>query len=166
MNVEKWPLEKIMQLPDCAFGRRFLVSCEVKGYGAAVKFDMAEIPFPDRMVIWQVSIEAYYMSDLESYIRLALGEQIVTSEAMFMLLDPLIYGYGYQGPEPRIISFFTNYGQTSLLLRMPIETKGQRLLMMSSSEDTKHAKCRVSVVVSSIPKEVPEWLISDRAGLL
>lgn len=150
-----------MQLPDWCFGRKFVVSAEVRGYNATNAYDISELEFPEVMVIWQIKIEPFYMNDLDSYVRIALGHQLPATEAAFMLLDPLINGYGTQGPGPRQIRFFSSFGATDFFMRTPIAAAGRNLCLMGVCPESDHAKCRVSVICSSVPTEVPDWLLSN-----
>ena len=162
MRIDSWPVNKIMQLPDWCFGRRWLVSCTVLAYADADDFDISEVALPDKGVIWQFVWEPIDVRFVPAYCRLAISDYLPTSEAEFMRLEPLFNGYGEQGPGPRKITSYYYTGAVAIDLRMLIEPQGSRLCMMGHSEGAFSAEARASIVVSSLPKEVPDWLLSGQ----
>lgn len=161
MDIRNWPMEKIMQLPDCIFGQRYIVSCNVEVDGEASSWDISEIAFPDICVFWTLGIYWYYHKGHVDYIRLALGDQLPTTQAMMSELEPLINGYGMQGPGPREIHSYLNSSQEIVHMKKLISAQGKRMIIEGHSTGTGAVKVRAYVEVSSIPKEVPDWLASE-----
>lgn len=160
MDIRDWPMDQVMQLPDCCFGRRFVVSVSVRVVHPFVGWDISELALPERCVIWElVGVVGRVNFDVD-YIRLALGDQLPTGTVMVDALDPLIPGLGLTGAEPRrIINWYLGY--ISLVnLRMPIATAGRRLVMEVVAVAEKKANIMVVIAVSSIPREVPDCLVS------
>ena len=105
MRIDNWPLGKILSLPDCCFGRRFLVSCTVQaGAGGIITlWDISEIALPEHCVVWELSAYCDSLSaDLASF-RMALGDQLPTTTVMMDSLEPVFHGLGLQGASPRAI---------------------------------------------------------------
>lgn len=165
MNITKWNSERIMQLPDWVFGEKYIVTCKVASSGANSIWDISEISYPNRMVLWQLNLAWINCNDATGYIRLAFGEKIPTSTVMMDGLKSVVTGLGQQGPEPRKIYGFTNMGQEVIDLRKYMEPQGHKLVVEATSVVGKATRVRIHTIVSSIPKEVPDWLISGRVGL-
>lgn len=166
MDIRNWPMDQIMQLPDCCFGRRFVISCTGLASSGGVTWDMSEVAFPERSVIWEVAVWGNArFPDIHS-IRLAIGDQLPTTRTMMSDLESLFFGLGEQGPDPRVI--IGTFGGFLILrrLRMPLKPSGRRLVLEVSAVEAKDSECTVCVVVSSMPKEVPDWLFSDQVRSL
>ena len=166
MNIEKWNIKKIMQLPDWCFGQRWPV-CVSNSTGLGVtKWDISEVAFPNVGVIWEVLLPTYYMTLADDWFRLALGQQVPKNTAMMDKLDPLIMGLGRQGAEPRKIGGFSYHSMSIRKMRKVMEFQGRKLVLETKSSADKVLYINVVVIVSSIPKEVPDWLFSGRAAIL
>lgn len=160
MDIRNWPLGSIMQLPDCCFGRRFLVSVTPTTPSGGTGWDISEIALPERFVIWEFfswwsSVELVFFSW-----RLALGDMLPSTTAEMDDLQPLFPGLGLQGAEPRTLipppSLFFMRWQ----LRVPVQAAGRRLIMELSAVATKTGIVTAGIIVSSLPTEVPDWLCS------
>lgn len=160
MDIKDWPLGKIMQLPDCCFGRRFLVCAERSALDAPELFDISEMALPEMCVLWQVILQTYNGDAILHNCRVALGDQLPTSTAMLDTLEPLVPGLGVQGAEPRDISIQPGSHFVSMDVRQLLQAMGRRLVVGVRSAMLKETFVRVVVVVSSIPTEVPDWLCS------
>lgn len=149
-----------MQLPDHVFGRRFAVCCHAEAEAEATVWDISEIALPEQCVIWQFVIRGVFVRASGDLVRVALGDQLPTTTAMMDSLEPLINGLGAQGPGPRAISVGGEASMMDLRLRMPVDAMGRKLVVELAAELTEAAAVDVYVVVSSLPKEVPDWMIS------
>lgn len=165
MNIEKWDVEDIMQLPDHCFGRRWVVSVTTKGVQSETDWDISEIAFPNIGVIWNFLLYPAYISSSSSHVRIAIGEQKPTSTAMMDKLEPLIVGLGRQGPEPRDIRMSQNAGSIMIPMRTVKRFQGKKLIMEAVPVADGYQHCICIVTVSSIPKEVPDWVVSGLAGV-
>lgn len=160
MDIRNWPLDRIMQLPDCCFGRRFPVCLCAKSISGAVHWDISEVALPERCVIWSFNAWsgfAYYSID---FFRLALGDHLPTTTAEMDTLEPLFHGFGFQGAEPRNIPGGLYLRLAISDLRMPIFTSGLRPVLEVKSTTGANCLLQVVLIVSSLPTEVPDWLIS------
>ena len=160
MNIRNWPLDRIMQLPDSCFGRRFSVCAHVSTDDSTVAWDISEIAFPETFVLWEVAISQHYFGFTEFFdsLRLALGDQLPTAAAMMNALEPLIPGFGAQGPEPRYFMALPDY--FAFHMRNPISAKGRRLVLEATPLPEVNIDVQVVCEVSSMPTEVPDWLCS------
>lgn len=162
MDIRDWPLDRIMQLPDCCLSRRFLISCYVTRSSAGTDWDISEIALPEKFVLWEINLNV--QTDVSKLVlsRIALGDQLPAAAATVDALEPLIYGFGATGAEPRTIG---TYGPAALRfvgLRQPISAMGRRLVLEVSVGADTTAYVYLGIVISSIPKEVPDWLISGQ----
>ncbi|MBA7479329.1 hypothetical protein ES707_14763 [subsurface metagenome] len=162
MDIRNWPLDRIMQLPDCCFGRRYVISASALSSLGVLGYDISELALPERCVIWELAGWAGKENLDLAYFRIALGDQLPTTVAQMNALEPLIPGFGPQGPEPRRIDIYVNIGKLFNNIRMPLAAAGRRLVLEVASLPTKNCRFSVAVVVSSIPTEVPDWLCSGR----
>lgn len=166
MNIRNWPMNRIMQLPDYCFGRRFIVSAAPAAPAGGAGWDISEIALPERFVIWEffcwwINIEALFLSW-----RLALGDILPTTIAEMDALQPLFPGLGVQGAEPRALSPLPYRIFMRWQIRQSVVAAGRRLVAELTSVPSKQGRIQVAIVVSSIPTEVPEWLISGTAKSL
>lgn len=149
-----------MQLPDYCFGRRFCVCAEGKSDAAAMSWDISEVAFPEHFVLWELLVSLSPIDYRVATIRLAFGDQLPTDLATMNVLEPLIPGLGIDGPEPRFIALPPPYSMISLPLRTPLKPSGRRLVLEVVSAVAATGRVQVICVVSSIPTEAPDWLVS------
>lgn len=158
MDIRNWPIDRIMQLPDFCFGRRYMIVCSINQESGVQSWDISEIAFPEKAVIWEMTIEILGAFAFDDSFRIAIGHQLPTTTAQMSALDPLIPGMGIQGVEPRYQILQLYAGTSMRKLRMPIETGGRRMILEITPIGQK--AMTVKIIVSSIPTEVPDWLIS------
>lgn len=161
MDVRDWPWDQIMQLPDCCFGRRFLVSCTQQGGAGVPLWDISEIAFPERCVIWEFIFWSEETATAVASFRVALGNQLPATVAMMDVLEPVFPGFGVQGPDPRRIANVAWGTEALRRLRLPIAAMGRKLVLEVTGVGVETPVVCVAVVVSSIPTEVPDCLVSE-----
>lgn len=159
MDIRRWPMDMIMQLPDHVFGRRFPITCRVRALNTANHFDISEVALPERSVLWQLIVDPQLAPSDGCYIAMALGEQLPTTLAQFNLLPPLIYGYGGLPPEPRTFRFAAAAQILVMDLKIPILGPSKRLVVMGYGATGETMAARVTIVVSSIPNSIPDWMV-------
>lgn len=166
MDVRKWPINRIMQLPDCCFGTRFGVFCRVRSADATPTWDISEISLPDQCVIWEVG---GWMSRLEytfDTFRLALGDHLPTTLPEMNEMEPLLHGLGAEGAEPRVLDAPYEGAFVIPNLKLLVAAQGRKLIVEGTSIAGQFGLIQVYIVVSSIPKEVPDWLVSGQGSHL
>lgn len=160
MDISQWPLGQIMQLPDHVFGRRWLIYCSARPSGGTAGYDISEIPFPEICVIWELLIDCTIEATTRLVFKIALGDQPIAAAGLIEQLEPLFPGLGEQGPEPREIHYKGNKIIRWNKLRMPVRTAGRRMVVEFTNTSEAAASGAVGVIVSSIPKDIPDCLIS------
>lgn len=161
MNIRDWPMGAIMQLPDCCFGRRFLVTCSIHTALPVAAYDISELALPEKAVVWEFFLRGVGVAEAFAAVRLALGDQLPPSVAAMDALEPLFRGWGLQGPDPRIINIDARDQIDLRRLRMPLSTAGRRLILELVPGITGIKNAETGIVVSSIPTEVPDCLVSE-----
>ena len=93
MEIRNWPMDRIMQLPDHCFGRRFSVifSGSVGAFGTS--YFISELSLPDRCVLWELNMfSRTATADIPfGQIRYSfkLGTKLPASDAEVALLDDI-----------------------------------------------------------------------------
>lgn len=162
MAKKQWRHDELMQLPDYVFGRRWPVFCDQQIAGLGSAWDIAEIGLPNYGVIWQFR---YIMTTDELNTqtwRVALGDRLPATQAEMDALDPLMQGLGTQGPEPR-----HSFGRFQIEegfwdFRMPVAFQSRKMILEVNGVADHFLTCRTVIVVSAMPREVPEWILSER----
>jgi len=157
MDISSWSIGQIMQLPDCLFGRRFPIACCAYGAQGALAWDIAEIAFPERFVLWNVSFVSNYIDYQSDYIRMAMGDQLPAAAGEMDLLEPLLPGLGADGMEPRQIYIARRPFDGMKGLRNPYQAAGRRFVLEVQPVAEQGARVMVVLIVSSMPREIPDW---------
>jgi len=123
-------------------------------------WDISEVPFPERCVIWEVVFLLGLNATGQPAFRLAQGDQLPTTTAQMDALEPLLMGFGFQGAEPRTFGFDRDAAYMRIPLRMPLSAGGRRLVLEVDGVTGSIAQVFVGVIVSSLPMEVPDCLLS------
>ncbi len=162
MDIRNWPVDRIMQLPDYCFGRRFMLSCVLNPDAGVQAWDIAEIAFPEKAEMWELAVEITGTFNSEDTYRLAIGHQLPTTQAQMDALDPIFQGMGLQGAEPRRNIPLQITSVIIRKLRMPIHAGGRRMITELTPAAGSLRTISVKIIISSMPTEVPEWLISGQ----
>jgi len=166
MDVSGWSPDKIMQLPDHVFGERHVLACYGSSYNDVPVWDISEVAVHDISVLWDLYILPTYVETSSDYVRIAWGQYLPKTTAEMDELMPLVRGLGAQGKEPRKIPIYLYVGGMSFHLRKLVYPGGRRLVIEVYASATKHTLCHVVATVSSLPREVPDWLISSQVKSL
>ena len=160
MDIRKWGLDRIMQLPDGCFGRRWPIIFSGTIVSGAKGYFISELALPERSVIWQLffwcpaigGLETFNLSIFAAY---AIGDQL-PSAAIWPTLEPL-----FQGVDRVIIPTGAFYAFTGVLnMKVPVMTSGRRICLRVQNSSTISLLCCSGLVISSVPNEVPDCLLS------
>ena len=158
MNISNWGVGRIMQLPECVFGDRHLVSCSVLGGDGTEAWGQSVLALPERAVIWEYNLWLNLEVANISSARVGLSDQLPASTAAFDEVEPLLPGFGEPGAEPREL-ILAHYGGSSFgRLKMPVQSAGRRLVMEVACVQDFQTWVTVSIVVSRMPTSIPDWL--------
>ncbi|MBA7611089.1 hypothetical protein ES703_18305 [subsurface metagenome] len=160
MDIRDWPMDQIMQLPDCCFGRRWPIGVSVFGDEVTTYYDISELALPERCVIWKLNLSCPMYSTAIIYTSLALGDQLPVADAQFDAMEPLFRDIGALLAGRRVVNFNRMGGAIDVSMRMPVATNGRRLVGRFEWLAAAAAQVVVVLTVSSIPTEVPDCLLS------
>lgn len=160
MDIRNWPMDKILQLPDGVFGRRWPVSVSAKGTGPIPTFDIAEMAFPERIVVWEVQYNGWRVDpNVVQTVRIGLADQLPVTVAVMDTSAPFLRSLGFV--VGGLTAFYLPNSGNLIFpnLKVGVETGGRRLVgyfvTLSTDWDVW-----LTVTVSSIPTEVPDCLLS------
>ena len=152
-----------MCLPDWCFGTRWSTGLYVTCPATDPAWDISELSLPQACVLWEVVFWTCQSLAVGDYFRLALGFQVPTSLAMMNALDPLLPGVGVPGPEPRHIVGMGNGFGMRFTMRQMIQANGRKVVLELNPATLVNKEIQVILVFSSVPREVPDWLLSAQA---
>ncbi len=160
MDIRNWSIDDIMKLPDNCFGRRWFVGLTAVLESADAAFDISEMALPEKCVIWSVNLHPTTAIGSLNSIGLALGDHLPVTEPEFAAFDLLfpdwmddISGRGHLlSPYLSPLSF----GR----IRKFIPSAGRRIVLRGIRVEGTGLRVAAQLVVSSVPTEAPDWLIS------
>jgi len=166
MDIRNWPLGKIMQLPDCCFGQRWPISISGETTAVAPVFDIAECALPEKTIIWELHGSTVAPSVDRANCILKVGDHLPANAAEFNAMEYLfgcmdLVTYGRSAVE-----IGTNASIHLSRLRYPVLATGQRFVGYFQTASASSLLVQVTLVVSSVPMEVPDCLVSGLARSL
>ncbi len=164
MDVRKWPLDKIMQLPDWCFGQRWWIGTYVGTTAGGVTYFTIEDRVPDRFVVWSLIYNGSKWTAVTG-IDLALRLASQAADVDGFWLSPRLFQQ--IAKENMAYEFFFN-ANTGLYLqnmRTVHEARGLRVCgAVKHIDETATCENMCALLISAVPKEVPDWLSSGLAG--
>ncbi len=164
MDISKWPLHKIMMLPDWCFGQRWWVGTNLgTALAEAVPF-LVEESVPDVFVLWDVLIlSATANGQTRTDLTLRLCRQAPTT-ANVRTFRRLLKGFSrpnlyYEVQLPADIA--VHLGP----MRNLIEARNDRIGgIFKRLGATATQEGQITFLISGMPQEVPDWVVSGLAG--
>lgn len=158
MDVSDWPVDKIMQLPDWCFGRRWWAGTQCYKADGKVSYGYAEERFPDAFVLWAVMVTCYSPSMTEAMkLTLRVAAQPFVDMETVRAADRLLKGTSriglwmdlYVGPNE--VTYISD-------IRQYCHYPNKRLAVEANGDQTNLYYCDVNVLISSVPKQIPDYL--------
>jgi len=162
MDIRNWPMNKIMQLPDCCFGRRWPIVFTGWNTVALYALYISEIGLPDKCILWELWLSAlgtepgWVLEDMS--LTLSLGDKLPATLLEFRALENMFPEADEIEDTERLLR--PNFHLTNL--RKPYHSQGRRVVLKATSTRMIGTVWSVGLVFSSIPTEVPDWLCSGR----
>ena len=153
MSYKNWPDQKLMTLPDEKFGVRFPVSVGRNRGSAGTFYDMAETPFPDKCVIWELNISWYRSAGANARISLRLGDYIPATAAQFNALPNFMDGWGEKIQGGNQVFMCQHEWNYRIRMRKLITPQGMRLIGREELLGTSVGMLVATVIVSSLPTD-------------
>jgi len=150
-----------MQLPDEAFGRRWVIGQSAPVASDGCSYRLSNCSLPEWTVLWGLYLNATDPTGNTGYIEYRLGDSLPANLTEFRQLAPV---FQTVLDHNNIESSF-RVGLVSnlplILYRLPIHTMGRRVVFGFCDAQAGSFIVSTYLVVSSIPTEVPEWMISE-----
>lgn len=165
MDIANWPDYKIMQLPDWCFGRRWWVGSYAGNVEGKTCYCCTEESLPDRFIVWGITLAFHEpLGDraMRVTIRLARDTAEVTANAWGC--ERVCKGIS---SHKILFEFFTEQnGQTWINdMRIIVESKGRKIAFVSNGDQVHGYFGTAGVLISGVPREVPDWVIAGLAGV-
>lgn len=165
MDITKWPLHKKMALPDWCFGQQWWIGTYI-GTSAAVPtlFFIEEFP-PDIFVLWDVIISP---GGVTAATRLDVSLVLCDKEPKaddVKKLTPLLRHFGDPNSTFQIKlppNVITHIGPMKVIVEAYNNGVGGYFKLFGETEDCESS---IALLISSIPKEVPDWVCLGLAGM-
>ena len=165
MDISRWDIEKIMQLPDWCFGKRWWVGIYIGPAADEANYFLIPESVPDVFVLWDVLICAVgHTTATHCNVSLRLCRQVPNGGTLKTyrrllrgLSDPKQF---YDVHLPPVSC--THLGP----MRNLIEARNDRIGgVFKLVAETVSSENQVACLISGIPREVPDWVVSGLAGL-
>lgn len=158
MNISDWPISKIMQLPDYAFGRREIVQLAMDLTDANAVYAISPAGLAERTVIWDIGTSNRGASNTTTHAALSLGDFLPTTDAQFNAMEVMFPGViASDGGVGEFEAAAGSYMNTSKV-RQVFQTSGRRFVARFIRHQQNATESVIVVAYSSIPTELPEWL--------
>ena len=165
VDVSKWQVSDIMQLPDAAFGPRWPISLFAVSPAAGANFDIAGLGCGDVFVIWDLWIYCGSGASVSEWLRLTMGQGLPATAAENMVNEDLLPEFGFFSVDRYYLYVRSPVDLRWPQLRMPIALNGRRVILQVGGDGVGNVKVWCGLVVSALPKEVPAWVFSDMANV-
>lgn len=160
MDIGNWPINKIMQLPDWCFGRRWFIGLRVSAGGTAAAYAISEERMPERCVVWGM-LASTIPGTAGTTLRFTLRLSEVVPVAATLLTMPRVFPglcrpqSMYEFWKPPIGTLWVN------IERHVIEQPGKCMVAaVAMVGGTGTWEGQIAIQISSVPREVPDWLVS------
>jgi len=163
MNIDNWPLDRIMRLPDWCFGRRWWVG-HTLGIGTGLgSYAISDEQLPDKFVVWGIYVSTLCANCLQALqLTMRLGDHLPADLADAITMERLMKGVAIA-----TTNFELKVEQNGVTWihaeRMIVESAGRRLCFAATGDGTIEYEITAGVLISALPREVPDWLISGSA---
>lgn len=160
MDIRDWPMGKIMQLPDHVFGPRYVIAATRKGSAGIPAFRMFRCALPEWTVIWEIHCGAITHATVRVSITLRLGDQTPVNQTVFAAMEPLMPCLECLNDNPSRIIVYPNGIWHVSRMKFPVHSMGRHIVSRHATDSGTALESTVALVISSIPKEVPDCLLS------
>lgn len=159
MDISKWSLSEVMQLPDHAFGERYWVGEYMGGTGGVVERKIGADVLPKKFVVWGVLTSCNSPSCIQAMrvtIRLcdALDALTVDCSPFERLLKNI-------STRDIVYELYVNANGVDWIPidRQLVLPSFRRLGFITNGDQSNTYEMTVGVLISDVPREVPDWLI-------
>lgn len=165
MDISKWSPDRIMALPDWCFGRRWWIGEYIGTNAGALVYFTIKDKLPDWFVVWSMFVQGTDWTagtGINLTVKLA---HLAADNDSFWNADRLFHQIATENMIYEL--FLTVKGMFYLpYIRSLHESKNNRICgAFKIRNETETCENQIAVLISSIPKEVPDWVVSGLAGV-
>ena len=165
MDISNWPDYKIMMLPDWCFGRRWWVGSYAGNTNGQAFYWCAEESLPDKIVVWGILLsflEAAATQAIRATIRLARNTTDITANVM--TCERICKGISSHNIQ---YEFYVNQNGLTWIndIRLIKESKDRKIAFVTNGDQAIAYEGTVGVLISGVPREVPDWVVSGLEGM-
>lgn len=157
MDISNWPMSKILQLPEDAFGTRFKIYAEKLVNAPGFFYVKSALALPEQFIIWELSLFLVATAIGSVSVRMAMGDRLPANPDEMTALQPLIPGFGEHGTFPGKVVVGSTGRYDFKRLKMPVVAVGRRLVIEVINATPTWGRAVVDLTISSIPKEIPDF---------
>ena len=162
MDISNWSWSQILQLPDHLFGRRFVVSNQIRRSAVCNYWGITKAALPEKCVLWEFTVAIWGVGTNVDRLRIHLGDFLPTTTAEMDLLDRMITDY-YLDVFAQWDFSFQSPGILNLSrIKLPIDAKGRRVILEVVVDEIADSSVQSLYVISSVPKEIPDWYLTHQ----
>jgi hypothetical protein len=160
MDIRTWPLDQVMSLPDCVFGQRWFVGCFLTRTGTDDVYAISEENLPDICVVWGMLVTFHSSVNTDTgWIGLRMSDILPTTTDEFMGCERIFRGLS--SPQTTIDVVISKQDHIEMTnVRKLIRPQGRRLVVRVATSTSAMIIVNASILVSSIPREIPDWWVS------
>lgn len=158
-DISNWGWGQLLELPDHLFGRRFPVGCFAIVGGVGSALNISEMALPEKAVIWGVSLCTTTTAADQGRISMALGDHLPATTAEYDSFEQLLPDLGQRTGVRGDIYVYRNLCLAFRTLKVGIDTQGRRLVMRYQQIGVDLNVGQVSLIISSVPRSLPEWFV-------
>lgn len=160
MDIRSWGYSRIMQLPDCVFGQRWLLISSFRVAAETRAFVINSQPMGEDVVLWGLEVYGRFNASTASGFKIALGERVPATEAAFNEMERLFKGDLENVVDEGLVLIGT-HGNPIWKCRLPLHVSGRHFVMQYyNAHATDAIVVTFAFEISSMPTEVPDWLVS------
>lgn len=159
MDIRNWNANKVLQLPDWCFGNRYWVGEYMGSTGGTVYYRGGEEILPDKFMLWGVLVSARSVNCLEALrLTIRLAGAAVATVAAAKLIERVLKSIS---TADILYELYVNQNGVTWIgdIRQLVEPNGKRLALVSNGDQTIAYEMTVGLLISAVPKEVPDWLV-------
>lgn len=159
MDIRHWNANQIMQLPDWAFGDRWWVGEYMGSTTGVAYYRGGEEILPDPFILWGLLISSRSPACTEAIrLTIRLAGIAVTADVQAKKLPRLLDGISI---ADIVYELYVSPNGTTWIgnIRKFVQPNGKKLSLVSSGDQSNAYEMTVGILVSAIPKEVPDWLL-------
>ena len=165
MDISTWPDYKIMMLPDWCFGRRWWVGSYAGNTKGEIYQFCTEESLPDKFVVWGILMsfqEAAATQAMRVTIRLTRNTAAITDDTKGQ--ERMCKGISSHKIQ---YEFYANQNGVTWInnLRLIVESKDRKIGFVTNGDQAIAYEGTVGVLISGVPRKVPDWVVSGLEGM-